>query len=100
MKLAEITAQTEEIAEFISHSRQMPALKETAVEPPAAAVAPAPAPAPPPAADAVPRRPGISLDMTQMMPVQRKLPMGPLLLLGGLALTVIVLAAMLVSTFA
>ena len=100
MKLAEITAQTEEIAEFISHSRQMPALKETVVEPPAAAVAPAPAPAPPRAADAVPRRPGISLDMTQMMPVQRKLPMGPLLLLGGLALTVIVLAAMLVSTFA
>ncbi|MBL8522284.1 MAG: protein kinase, partial [Betaproteobacteria bacterium] len=88
MRLAEITAQTEEIKEFISASRQMPAFQE-----------PAPAKTPPVVEPKVDRSPGISLDKTQMTPIERKLPMGPLLLLGSLTLTVAVLAVALAFSF-
>lgn len=88
MRLAEITAQTEEIKEFISASRQMPAFKE-----------PAPAKILPAVESKADGPPGISLDRTQMMPMERKLPMGPLLLLGSLTVTVAVLAVALAISF-
>lgn len=88
MRLAEITAQTEEIKEFISASRQMPAYKEAV-----------PTKILPTAELQSDRAPGISLDKTQMMPIERKLPMGPLLLLGSLTATVAVLAAALALSF-
>jgi serine/threonine-protein kinase len=88
MRLAEITAQTEELKEFISASRQMPAFKEAA-----------PAKVSPAAEAKVDRSPGISLDKTQMTPIERKLPMGPLLLLGSLTVTVAVLAVALALSF-
>jgi eukaryotic-like serine/threonine-protein kinase len=94
LRLAEITAQTEELKEFISASRQMPAFKEP-VKAAAKNIPPVQA-----ATEQMPQgQPGISLDRTQMMPIERKLPMGPLLLLGSLSATVLVLLVALLMSF-
>ena len=86
LRLAEITAQTAELSEFISASRQMPVFKDPTPPP---AVAPA----------AANTRAAITLTMDALpIVVPRKIPMAPLLLLGGLGSTVIVLFAVLLLT--
>ena len=86
LRLAEITAQTAELSEFISATRQMPVFK--AAEPQVLA---APATAN--------QRAAITLTMDPLPFVQRKIPMKPLLLLGGLGSTVIVLLVAVLLTF-
>ncbi len=86
LRLAEITAQTAELSEFISASRQMPAFKDFDLSP---KVAPA-------AANA---RAAITLTMDALPFEPRKIPRAPLLLLGGLGSTVmILLVALLLMT--
>lgn len=88
LRLAEITAQTEELSEFISASRQMPALKES-VEPDADT------PTPAPTANKVA---AITLTLDPL-PEPRKIPLPPLLLLGGLGSTAVILLVALLLTF-
>ena len=86
LRLAEITAQTAELSEFISASRQMPAFKDFDLSP---KVAPVTANA----------RAAITLTMDALPFEPRKIPMAPLLLLGGLGSTVmILLVALLLMT--
>ena len=85
LRLAEITAQTAELSEFISASRQMPVFKDP--EPPAAVT--------PVSANT---QAAITLTMDILPVAPRKIPMAPLLLLGGLGSTVIVLLATLLLT--
>jgi hypothetical protein len=95
LRLAEITGQTAELSEFISASRQMPALKESPVVAPIVLpVRPAPAVTPPTAN----QRAAITLTMDPL-PEPRMIPKGPLLLLGGLAATVLALGVALVLSF-
>ncbi len=80
LRLAEMTAQTGELSEFVSASKQLPAYKD--VSPAEAAPAPQTANA----------RAAITLTMDALPPrPPRKIPMGPLLLLGCLATVVVVL---------
>ena len=85
LRLAEITAQTAELSEFISASRQMPIFKDPE---PLAAVTPVSANT----------QAAITLTMDILPVAPRKIPMAPLLLLGGLGSTVIVLLAILLLT--
>ena len=85
LRLAEITAQTAELSEFISASRQMPIFKDPE---PLAAVTPVSANT----------QAAITLTMDILPFAPRKIPMAPLLLLGGLGSTVIVLLAILLLT--
>ena len=85
LRLAEITAQTAELSEFISASRQMPAFKDFDLPP---KVAPVTANA----------RAAITLTMDALPFEPRKIPMAPLLLLGGLASTVMILLVALLLT--
>ena len=85
LRLAEITAQTAELSEFISASRQMPIFKDPE---PLAAVTPVSANT----------QAAITLTMDILPFAPRKIPMAPLLLLGGLGSTVIVLLATLLLT--
>ena len=85
LRLAEITAQTAELSEFISASRQMPAFKDFDLSP---KVAPVTANA----------RAAITLTMDALPFEPRKVPMAPLLLLGGLGSTVMILLVALLLT--
>ena len=89
LRLAEITAQTAELSEFISASRQLPVFKELNLP------APAPPPTPPPTAN---KMAAITLTM-DALPEPRKIPLPPLLLLGGLGSTVVILLVALLLTF-
>lgn len=90
LRLAEITAQMGELSEFISASRQMAALKE---EPSPPAETPAIKPA-----RAINRIAAITLTLDPL-PEPRKIPMAPMLLIGGLGSTVLILLVALVATF-
>ena len=85
LRLAEITAQTAELSEFISASRQMPAFKDFDLSP---KIAPVTANA----------RAAITLTMDALPFEPRKIPMAPLLLLGGLGSTVMILLVALLLT--
>ena len=87
LRLAEMTAQTGELSEFVSASRQLPAYEEGS---PAQAA---------PAAQAANVRAAITLTMDALPPrPARKMPMGPLLLLGSLATVVVVLSGALLMS--
>ena len=87
LRLAEMTAQTGELSEFVSASRQLPAYKD--VSPALAAPAPQTANS----------RAAITLTMDALPPhPPRKMPIGPLLLLGSLATVVAVLAGALLMS--
>ena len=91
LRLAEITAQTGELSEFISTSRQMPVLKsETAQDN---------VPPPPVVPQTANQRAAITLTMDPLPFVPRNIPMQPLLLLGGLGATVLVLLVAVALTF-
>ena len=85
LRLAEITAQTAELSEFINASRQMPAFND--VHEPASR---------PVTAN---QQAAITLTMDPLPPVPRKIPMAPLLLLGGLGSTVTILFVAVLLTF-
>jgi len=87
LRLAEITGQTAELHEFISASRQMPAFVET---PHVAANASVPP---------VQKVKAITLTMDALPEQPRKIPVPPLLLLGGLGSTVLALLVALLLTF-
>ncbi|MEP7154760.1 MAG: protein kinase [Betaproteobacteria bacterium] len=90
LRLAEMTGQTAELQEFISASRQMPALVEAAEANAANA----------PAGAATRKIKAITLTMDALPEdMHRKIPMPPLLLLGGLGSTVLALLVALVLTF-
>jgi serine/threonine-protein kinase len=84
LRLAEITAQTGELSEFISASRQMPAYRELPAEPPPATAN---------------QRAAITLTMDPLPKQARKIPTGPLFLLGGLGSTVLILLVAVALTF-
>jgi hypothetical protein len=84
LRLAEITAQTGELSEFISASRQMPAYRELPAEPPPATAN---------------QRAAITLTMDPLPKQARKIPTGPLFLLGGLGSTVVVLLVAVALSF-
>jgi serine/threonine protein kinase len=86
LRLAEITAQTAELSEFISASRQMPAYQDAKTQ---AADKPAPT---------ANQRAAITLTMDPL-PEPRKIPLPPLLLLGGLGSTVVILLVALLWSF-
>ena len=92
LRLAEITAQTGELSEFISASRQLPAYRDdipTNVDTKASL-----------AAVTANQRAAITLTMDAMpMPAQRKIPLQALLLLSGLGSAVVILFVALVLTF-
>ena len=91
LRLAEITAQTGELSEFISTSRQIPVLKREHAE-----VAESP---PPVVAQTANQRAAITLTMDPLPFEPRSIPMPPLLLLGGLASTVLALLVAVALTF-
>ena len=91
LRLAEITAQTGELSEFISTSRQMPALKSENAEDNDTSQAVAP--------QTANQRAAITLTMDPLPFVPRSIPMLPLLLLGGLGSTVAVLLVAVAQTF-
>lgn len=88
LRLAEITSQTGELSEFISTSRQLPARKGDDVPESSSVVVP----------QTANQRAAITFTM-DVLPERRKIPLPPLLLLGGLGSTVVVLLVALLSTF-
>ena len=95
LRLAEITAQTEELSEFISASRQMPAFKESGDMASPKVIAPVAPAASAPSANKIA---AITLTLDPL-PEPRKIPLPPLLLLGGLGSTVVILLVALLRTF-
>ncbi len=91
LRLAEITAQTGELSEFISVSRQMPALKNEHAQDNES-----PPPVVPQTAN---QRAAITLTMDPLPFEPRSIPIQPLLLLGGLGSTVLVLLVAVALTF-
>ena len=89
LRLAEITAQTAELSEFISASRQLPAYKDVFARN---------VDTPPAAPSTANKIAAITLTLDPL-PEPRKIPLPPLLLLGGLGSTVVILLVALLSTF-
>ena len=96
LRLAEITGQTREFSEFISASQQLPAYQDAAVPVISTHDMDKPIPDAPLTAN---QRAAITLTMDPLPFVLRKIPLSPLLLLGGLGSTVVVLLAALLLTF-
>ena len=94
LRLAEVTAQTGELSEFISASRQLPAYKEIIAQEVTQTNVNAPTAVAPPSAN---ERAAITLTMDPLPIAPRKIPLSPLLLLGGLASTVLILLVAVVT---
>jgi eukaryotic-like serine/threonine-protein kinase len=101
LRLAEATAQTDELSAFISASKQLPAFKEAeqlrtqkiATQSFVKQEASAPAPA------TANQQAAITLTLDALPMSARKMPTAPLFLLGGLGATVLVLLIALIATF-
>ncbi len=96
LRLAEVTAQTGELSEFISASRQLPAYKEIIAQEVTLHGVDTSTPVAPPTAN---ERAAITLTMDPLPMAPRKIPLSPLLLLGGLASAVMILLVAVVMTF-
>ena len=94
LRLAEITAQTGELSEFISASRQLPAYKEIIAQDVTQTSVDVPTPVAPSSANV---RAAITLTMDPLPIAPRKIPLSPLLVLGGLASTVLILLVAVVT---
>ncbi len=96
LRLAEVTAQTGELSEFISASRQLPAYKEIIAQEITLHGVDTSSPA---ATLTANERAAITLTMDPLPMAPRKIPLPPLLLLGGLASAVMILLVAVVMTF-
>ena len=96
LRLAEITGQTGEFSEFTSASQQMPAYQDAGAPVVSMHAMDKPIPEAPLTAN---QRAAITLTMDPLPFVQRRVPLTPLLLLGGLGSAVVVLLAALLLSF-